>query len=225
MEFNYFEYVDLISKLVYENLQEYLSNFDECVIVDNAYNIDTSKIQDYKEPKFKNEDRIKKSIHYQYMISKYHLHHRALESFIVGDRLSIATINEILKINNCTLFDYLKYLSEFFPEIVVDEDVVELSVTLSTSLDLRHESLFKDKVICVCGSTCLKRRNVLKTSYECHNKRKKKCKAKNVKENDIIIKIEAETNSFINTKCDVEKLVNTVQLTDLEGNFKIIYSN
>lgn len=47
--------------------------------------------------------------------------------------------------------------------------------------------------------------------------------SKNVKEKDIIIKIESEKDVFIQTYDDIDKLVERIELTNLEGEFRIIY--
>lgn len=223
IEFNYYQYVDKLANLVYENLLEYLSIHDKYVLIDNALNINTSEIKRFKIPRFKDQKRLKRSIHYQYMMSKYPLHHRSLECLLTGDRMSLNTINELLKINKLTITDYLEYFSKSHPEMIVDEEVIEQCILISKSVDVVHQPLFKDKIKCVCGGTCLRRRNVKWISYECECKRRKNCKVKNVKEKDIIIKIESDKNAFIQTYEDVDKLIERIELTNLDAEFRIFY--
>jgi len=224
IEFNYFDFVYEITSMLYKNLEDYLSSFDKNILIENAHAIDLITLPDYKNRAYKDDFIIRKAINAQYLITHYGLNYYSLTKYREKTGLSLKTIKSMIDTSGGSFEEYLEYLLDIYPNMIVDEELLGVCINISNERDkIYDEALFKGKIRCKCGKLYVRKKSIHTSRYVCPNK--KNCRTIGIKELELIEKIKVDTGYIIKSYKDVENLIEGIQVYNERKKYKVFYND
>ena len=229
--FNYFDYTNDIAEYFYQNLKNFTFKTNYLLNPKNADMINIKELKNLNVNHFKKSEHKQMHIVKRYFTQVGNLSEYTSRLYYNSEQIQFTDIEKILKLANTSLLEYLEYLGELNSELTVKNiDALEniLSIYSPKKECKSHEHiLFKDVAYCSCGNSSIRKINrTSPVTYYCKTKIKRNklipCKYKATHEKLIIEKIKEDTNIFVTSRTDVNKIVEKIIIRD-KFDFEIFY--